>query len=202
MKKEKFLINMTKDEMLKFYTNMMIEDSIRECSDFSTWTYLTDYGDGIDLSKYKDEILELLYRDERIADVTINDELCVDMVFYTSYCPYFYDEVDIDLKEEIKILADFYYYSSQRVYQDGYISVRTLIDDFTERINHNEREKIENTYNVLKKNIINTGFIDKYIQSDNETFVTIKNNKEFDTLIEIRIKELQLQHEIEDEEEF
>lgn len=201
MEERKFTINMTKDEMLKFYTDMMIEDSIKECSDFSTWTYLTDYGDGIDLSKYKDEILELLYRDERIADVTINDELCVDMVFYTSYCPYFYDEVDIDLKEEIEILADFYYYSSERVHQEGYISARNLINDFTRKINYNEKEKIEYTYNILKKNIIDIGFIDKYIQSNNETFITRDNKKEFDALLEIRINELQNQLEKEDEEE-
>lgn len=201
MKKEKFLISMTKDEMLKFYTNMMVEDSIRECSDFSTWTYLTDYGDGIDLSKYKNEILELLYRDERIADVTINDELCVDMVFYTSYCPYFYDEEEIDLKDEIKILSDFYYYSSHRVYEEGYISVRNLIENFAKINNKNEREKIDYISNILKKNIINTGFIDKYIQRDNETFITIRNKKEFDALLDIRINELQNQLEKEDEEE-
>ena len=53
MQEENFQISMTKDEMLKFYTNKMIEDGIRGTSDFNTWVYLKDYGDGIDLTKYK-----------------------------------------------------------------------------------------------------------------------------------------------------
>lgn len=192
---------MTKDEMLRFYTNKIIEEGIRECSEFNISLYLTEYGDGIDLSKYKNEILELLYRDERIADVMIDDELCVDMVFYTSYCPYFYDEVDVASKEESKILSDFYYYCSSRVYQDGYISVRALINNFIEKINYNEQERRDNTYNILKKNIVEMGFLDKYIESNNETFVTLKNKKEFENLIEIRINELQKQYKREEEEE-
>lgn len=198
MQEEKFQISMTKDEMLKFYTNKMIEDGIRECSEFNISLYLTEYGDGIDLSKYKNEILELLYRDERIADVMINNDLCVDMVFYTSYCPYFYDEVDIDNKEESEILSDFYYYCSSRIYQDGYVSVRALINNFIEE----KIDQKEETYNILKKNIVETGFIDKYIESSNETFVTLKNKKEFEALLEIKINELQKQHETEEQEEF
>ena len=198
MQEEKFQISMTKDEMLKFYTNKMIEDGIRECSEFNISLYLTEYGDGIDLSKYKNEILELLYRDERIADVMINNDLCVDMVFYTSYCPYFYDEVDIDNKEESEILSDFYYYCSSRIYQDGYVSVRALINNFIEK----KIDQKEETYNILKKNIVETGFIDKYIESSNETFVTLKNKKEFEALLEIKINELQKQHETEEQEEF
>lgn len=204
MQEEDFQISMTKDEMLKFYTNKMIEDGIRGTSDFNTWVYLKDYGDGIDLTKYKNEILQLLYQDERIADANINnDEFWVDMVFYTSYCPYYYDEIDIDKKEESKILSDFYYYCSSRVYQDGYITIRALIDDFTNRVVPNEREERDTMEYVLKKNIVETGFIDKYIQSDNETFITLDNKKEFEALLEIRINELQKEHEEQkDEEEF
>ena len=55
---------------------------------------------------------------------------------------------------------------------------------------------------VLKKNIVETGFIDKYIQSDNETFITLDNKKEFEALLEIRINELQKQYETEEQEEF
>lgn len=198
MQEENFQISMTKDEMLKFYTNKMIEDGIRECSEFNTSLYLTEYGDGIDLSKYKNEILELLYRDERVADVMINDELCVDMVFYTSYCPYFYDEVDIDSKEESGILSDFYYYCSSKVYQDGYISVRTLIDSFVEE----KLNRKEDTYNVLKKNVVEIGFIGKYIENNNETFITLENKKEFEALLEIKINELQKQNKTEEQEEF
>ena len=198
MQEENFQISMTKDEMLKFYTNKMIEDGIRECSEFNISIHLAEYGDGIDLSKYKDEILEILYRDERVADVMIDEDLCIDMVFYTSYCPYFYDEVDIDSKEEIEILSDFYYYCSSRVYNDGYVSVRALINNFIEE----KIDKKDDIYNVLKKNIVEKRFIDKYIENNNETFVTLKNKKEFETLLEIKINELQKQLKTEEQEEF
>lgn len=198
MQEEKFIISMTKDEMLRFYANKLVEDGIRECSEFNISVYLTEYGDGIDLSKYKNEVLEILYRDERVADVMINDNLCIDMVFYTSYCPYFYDEVNIDSKEESKILSDFYYYCSSRVYQDGYISVRALINNFVDE----KLDKKDNIYNILKKNIVDMGFIDEYIENNNETFVTLKNKKEFENLLEIKINELQKQYETEEQEEF
>lgn len=197
MQNKKFEINMTKDEMLRFYTNKIIEEGIKECSEFNISLYLTEYGDGIDLSKYKNEILELLYRDERVADVMIDDELYIDMVFYTSYCPYFYDKVDIEPKEESEILSEFYYYCSSRVYEDGYMSVRALINNFIEE----HLEKSEDVYNVLKKNIVEIGFINKYIENNNETFVTLKNKKEFEELIKARINELQKQYDREDEEE-
>lgn len=198
MQEENILISMTKEEMLKFYTNKMIEDGIRECSEFNTSIYLTEYDNGIDLSKYKDEILEILYKDERIADVMINEELCVDMVFYTSYCPYFYDEVDIGSKEESEILSDFYYYCSSRVYENGYVSIRALINGFVEE----KLDQKDYAYNILKKDIVETGFIDKYIENNNETYITLKNKKEFETLLEIKINELSKQFETKEQEEF
>ena len=195
---EEFVINMTKEEMLKFYVNKIVEDGIRECYEFNTSIYLNAYGDGIDLTKYKDEILQLLYRDERIADVTINNEMCIDMVFYTSYCPYFYDEVyTLDSKEQSEILSDFYYYSSSRVFENGYSSIRSLIDGF---VNNKDEDSRDDIYNVLKKNIIETGFIDKYIEDSNETFVTLENKKEFEKMLHDRIKTLE--QNLEAEEEF
>ncbi len=194
-----FTISMTKEEMLKFYVNKIIENGIRECSEFNFSVYLTEYGDGIDLTKYKDEILKLLYKDERIADVTIDDEMCIDMVFYTSYCPYFYDEINtLDSKAQSEILSDFYYYSSSRVFENGYLSIRALIDDF---VNNKDEDYREDIYNTLKKNIIETGFIDKYIENNNETYVTLENKKEFEKLLLDRIKTLEKSSEAEYEEE-
>lgn len=197
--KEKFIVNMTKEDMLSFYTNKIIENSIRQCSEFNTSIYLTDYGDGIDLTKYKNEILQLLYRDDRIADVTIDENMCIDMVFYTSYCPYFYDEIDrLDTKEKIEILSDFYYYCSSRVFQDAYVSIRNLVEGF---INNKDEDSRNDIYNLLKKNIIETGFIDKYIEKNNETYITLENKNEFEKLLQKKIDYLNQQCEIEDENE-
>ncbi len=90
---EKFSIEMNKDEMLRYYENKIVEDGIKSCSEFNTIVNLTDYNTKeIKLEKYKNEILQLLYRDERVADVVIDDEFNVDMVFYTDYCPFYYDD--------------------------------------------------------------------------------------------------------------
>lgn len=99
--KEKFTINMSKEEMLRYYANKIVEDGIKGCLEFNTIVSLTDYNtSSIKLEKYKDEILQLLYKDERISDVVMDDELNINMVFYTDYCPfYFDDESDIKYKE-------------------------------------------------------------------------------------------------------
>lgn len=197
-KLELFEITMKKDDMLKYYANKIVEDGIRECSEFNIIMNLEDYG----ISEYKDEILQLLYRDRRVADVTLDNENNVDLVFWTSYCPYFYDAVeDVTLKEEKNILYDFYYYVNNRVIVDGYVSIRELINGYIARINYNDQERKDNTYNILKKNIVDTGFIDKYIESSNETFVSLKNYKEFENSLNERIEEIEKQEEAEHEEE-
>ena len=72
---EKFTINMTKEEMLRYYANKIVEDGIKSCSEFNTIVSLKDYNtNSIKLENYKNEILQLLYRDERISDVVIDDE--------------------------------------------------------------------------------------------------------------------------------
>lgn len=90
---EKFSIKMNKDEILRYYENKIVEDGIKSCTEFNTIVNLRDYNTNeIKLEKYKNQILQLLYRDERVADVLIDDEFNVDMVFYTDYCPFYYDD--------------------------------------------------------------------------------------------------------------
>lgn len=202
MDSKRFLISMTKNEMLSFFVNKIIEDGIKKCQEFKTSIDLKLYDGAIDFSQYKKDILEMLYKDERIADVMIDNELQIDMTFYTNYCPYFYDKVKkIQPKEESRILSDFYYYSNSRIYEEGCIAIRILIDDFTEKISHKKQEKIYNTYNILKKNMVEIGFIDKYIENNNETFLTLENNKEFKELLQIRINNLDKQYQEEEQEE-
>ena len=192
---------MTKEEMLKFFANKIVEQGIMECLEFNTIENLTDFRENIDLTEDKDKILEYISKDERVADVIIDDELNVDMVFYTDYCPYYYEENDEEDIEDIKnILSDFYYYCSSKVCEDGYITTRMLIENFC-KINTTNEERREYINNILKKEIIEVGFLDKYVEKDGNCFVTLKNKKEFETLIELRIKELEKQIERERQEE-
>ena len=183
---EKFSIEMNKDEMLRYYENKIVEDGIKSCSEFNTIVNLTDYNTKeIKLEKYKNEILQLLYRDERVADVVI-DEFNVDMVFYTDYCPFYYDDekniiynqiMDSPTYQGIE-LAEFVGYMGKRVIEDSYISTRNLINNYVQTKSLKDTDK-EILANFLKKSIIETGFSEKYIDNIN-VFVTYKNFQELE----------------------
>ena len=184
---EKFSIEMNKDEMLRYYENKIVEDGIKSCSEFNTIVTLTDYNTKeIKLEKYKNEILQLLYRDERVADVVIDDEFNVDMVFYTDYCPFYYDDekniiynqiMDSPTYQGIE-LAEFVGYMGKRVIEDSYISTRNLINNYVQTKSLKDTDK-EILANFLKKSIIETGFSEKYIDNIN-VFVTYKNFQELE----------------------
>lgn len=185
--KEKFTINMSKDEMLRYYANKIVEDGIKSCSEFNTIVSLKDYNtDNIKLENYKNEILQLLYRDERISDVVMDDELNIDMVFYTDYCPFYYDDKPSIKYNEILdsptyqaiMLVNLIDYMQNRVFQESYISTRNLINGFVETLQMNNENK-EILANFLKRNIIKTGFVDKYIDNVG-VYVTHKNYKELE----------------------
>ena len=140
----------------------------------------------LELEKYKNEILQLLYRDERVADVVIDDEFNVDMVFYTDYCPFYYDDekniiynqiMDSPTYQGIE-LAEFVGYMGKRVIEDSYISTRNLINNYVQTKSLKDTDK-EILANFLKKSIIETGFSEKYIDNIN-VFVTYKNFQELE----------------------
>ena len=144
------------------------------------------------IEKYKNQILQLLYRDERVADVVIDDEFNVDMVFYTDYCPFYYDDEKNVIYNEIMDsptyqgieLAEFVGYMGKRIIEDSYISTRNLINNYVQTKNLKDTDK-EILANFLKKSIIETGFTEKYIDNIN-VFVTYKNFQELEKgLIEI-----------------
>ena len=55
---EKFKIEMTKDEMIRFYANKIVEDGIKETTEFNT---IVDSGNYKGINKYKNEILQQIY---------------------------------------------------------------------------------------------------------------------------------------------
>ena len=187
MKDKKFIINMTESEMLRFFANKIVEDGIRGCTEFSNVVSLTGYNtNNIQLENYKNELLQLLYRDERVADVAIDNELNVDIVFYTDFCHIYYDKkdsmaysdiIDSPTYQEI-ILVEFLDYIQERINEESCISTRRLINEFiSDRPLTNENKS--QLSNFLKKNIIRTGFADKYIDNIN-VYVTTQNNKELE----------------------
>ena len=58
MEEKLISVIMTKEEMLKFFSNKIVEQGIMDCSEFNTIENLEDFGENIDLTKDKDKILE------------------------------------------------------------------------------------------------------------------------------------------------
>ena len=83
---KKFKIEITKDELIRFYANKVVEDGIRDCWEFSNIININDYGENV--AKFKNLILERIYRDERVADVNLDKAGNFDMIFYTDMSEY------------------------------------------------------------------------------------------------------------------
>ena len=196
---EKFKIEMTKDEMIRYYANKIVEDGIKDCYEFSNVIDINDYGD---VAKYKKEILERIYRDERVADVNLDRYGNFDMVFYTDFCPYYFDldtiidnNYIIDPFSEIDMLQEFGgYYAEKCLFDNPYISIRNLINQFVETQTDN-KEKREVLSNIIKMKLNESDFLEKNIDGI-EVYVTPKNYKELEKVIEESIGSLE-QEELE-----
>ena len=184
---EIFKIEMTKDEMIRYYANKIVEDGIKNCLEFNIAININDYK-GMD--KYANEILNQIYRDERVADVNLDDDGNFDMVFYTDFCPFYYDEEED--KENIafyhntvkrKIIENFIdYYRNYHLFCDPYVSTRVLINEYMENKDLKNKKIKEQLANMLKTYIVKSGFVDKNIENT-EAFITPKNYKEFENLL-------------------
>ena len=190
---------MTKDEMIRYYANKIVEDAIKDCCDFSNVIDINDYGD---VAKYKKEILERIYRDERVADVNLDRYGNLDMVFYTDFCPYYFDldtiidnNYIIDPFSEIDMLQEFgSYYAEKCLFDNPYISIRNLINQFVETQTDN-KEKREVLSNIIKMKLNESDFLEKNIDGI-EVYVTPKNYKELEEVIKESIGSLE-QEELE-----
>lgn len=191
----KFKIEMTEDEMIRFYANKIVEDGIRNSSEFSNVIDINDYGDNI--ARFKNEILERIYRDERVADVNLDKEGNFDMVFYTDFCPYYFDldkiiesNYIIDPFETIAILKEFAgYYIEKCLFDNPYISIRNLINQYVEEQTDN-LEKREVMSNIIKMKINESDFIRENIDGI-EVYITPHNYKELKQAIEDNIQDIE-----------
>lgn len=89
---EKFNIEMTKDEMIRYYASKIIEAGLKECIQCNIVVDTKKYNL---INEYKKEILEQISKDERIADVELDVDGNFDMIFYTDFCPN-YDEEELE----------------------------------------------------------------------------------------------------------
>lgn len=193
---KKFKIEITKDELIRFYANKVVEDGIRDCWEFSNIININDYGENV--AKFKNLILERIYRDDRVADVNLDKAGNFDMIFYTEYCPYYYDIDEIkensyyiDKFSQIDMLKEFSgYYIEKCLFNNPYISIRHLINQFVgEQTNDKEQRKL--MYNIIKMKINETNFISNNIDIDGvEVYITPHNYKELQQAIEESIQNI------------
>lgn len=178
---------MTKDEMIRYYANKMVEDGIKDCYEFSNIININDYGD---IAKYKNKILEKIYRDERVADVNLDKEGNFDMVFYTDYCPFYYDdgkfisenEYNYNVLIKKELLSEFSrYYAERCLFENPYISIRNLLNQFTEEksVVQENRDAIKN---IIKKVLNESNFMENNIDGI-EIYITPKNYKALEKVI-------------------
>lgn len=195
--KQEISIKMTIQEAVKYYSNKIIEDSLSECSEFNYCMDMDYYNDNGFIKEHQNQILEELKHDERIADVYIDKEHeTFDMVFWTDYCPSYYEENDLSKEIQSMILRKLVNQLigiMNSVAKSINISTQQIIEGI---INRNEFkiplsiEEKEYAINMLKESICNTSFFNKYLDKY-KVIVTKENAVELILELQDKIKQLE-----------
>lgn len=186
--KQLFKIELSKQEMLKFFENKIVEDEACKSNEGMATICLSDYStNSINLEKYRKEIIELLYKDYRVANVEIGNDNSILIDIYKEFCPFYYDEEE---SESVFVYQDFLitHFSSflkteleKREYVDLLESIKFFSNEF-------KKDKIESgVYNFIKGLALKIGFIDKYLE-DTKIYVTKESFME----LEEKLKEEQI----------
>ena len=193
---ENYVVNMNKDEMIRFYADKIIYDCITDCSENNRIFYVDEYKDNDFIIKNFAEIVNRINLDERVSDLEVDsDKKEIDMIFYLEYCPHYYIE-DLDISNESRItylkkfknyICDCKMYTPERWLRTN---TRELINDFYTSECYYEEDK-DLVYNVLSEELNRCGFIDKYLDGYTVN-VNIDNIEDLINCLDERIKELQL----------
>lgn len=193
-------VTMTKQEAIKYYANKIVEDSLADCSEFNYCMSNEYYEDDGFVKENQEEILEIIKLDERVADVYIDKSSkpnTFDMVFWTDYCPHYWDEYDLSKQTQSKVLRKFIDQliniknnsifllntSTQRVINDFLIANRF-------RFPLTEEEKDESS-NMLKEFICNTNFFNKYL-AKYKVVINKENIKELIVELQEKLQSLEI----------
>lgn len=192
---EKFTVELSEDEMIRYYANKIVEDALSDCSEYNYCLDVDTYNDNGFVEFHQKEILDRISKDERVAEVYIDTSVqphSFDMIFIMDYCPYYYEENELHPQTErtclkmfldkMKELEDYIHIRTTRDLIRGFMNSYIENDD---RIDYDDKDEI---YYSLKEHLCNTGFIDKYIDRY-EVYVTRDNINE---LIELLEKELSI----------
>lgn len=188
--KTKYSIELTEDEMIRYYANKIVEDALSDCSEYNYCLDVDSYNDNGFVEFHQDEILDRISKDERVAEVYIDKSSqphSFDMIFLMDYCPYYYEENELHPQTErtclklfldkIKELKEYIHIRTTRDIIRSFMNSYIESDD---RIDFDDKDEV---YYSLKEHLCNTGFIDKYIDKY-EVYVTKDNINELINLLE------------------
>lgn len=190
-----YIVEMNKDEMIRYYADKIVYDSITDCSENNRIFSVDEYTNNDFIIKNFAEIVKRINLDERVSDLEVDsDKKEIDMVFYLDYCPHcFQEDLDIADDNRCRYIENFKNYINHytEMRPDRWIrtNTRELIRDFISI--KCENEDTELVYNVLKEELYNCGFIDKYLDGYTVN-VNADNVGDLVDCLEERIKDLQL----------
>lgn len=181
MANEKYTIEMTKNEMLKFYANKIINESIVKCSKDNGCFVPTIFLKDKLIIKNLEEIAKEIQKNRKVVKVSIDKNFNeIDISFYAKYCPRYYRE---DISIENKDGYDFINRFVELLKQIGYPGTATNTRDVIMKCIEYKCPKDKDMgvmYDVLSIALNRSGFIDKYI----EGYTVPVNEKNLQELIE------------------
>lgn len=193
-------VTMTKQEAIKYYANKIVEDSLVECSEFNYCMTIEHYNDDGFVKENQEAILEEIKKDERVADVYIDKSdkpNTFDMVFWTDYCPHYYEEYELPKSTQSMVLRKFI---DQLInIKDNSIfllnaTTQNIINDLLKankfRFPLTDEEKTH-ANNMLKEYISNTNFFSNYLDKY-KVIVNKENIKELIVELQGKLQNLEI----------
>ena len=181
MANEKYNIEMTKDEMLKFYANKIINESIVKCSKDNGCFVPTIFLKDKLIIENLEEIAREIQKDKKVVKVSIDKNFNeIDISFYAKYCPRYYrEDKSIQNQDGYDFIKKFVEILKQIDYPGTATNTRDVIMKCIEYKCPKDKD-MGAMYDVLSIALNKSGFIDKYIDG----YTVPINEKNLQELIE------------------
>jgi len=180
MDNDKYNIEMTKDEMIKFYANKIINDSIVKCSKDNACFVPTIFLKDKLIIDNLEEIAKEIQKDRKVVKVTTDKNFNeIDISFYAKYCPRYYrEDKSIENEEGYDFINQFVEFLKQIDYPGTVTNTRDVIMKCIEYKCPKDKD-MGAMYDVISIALNKSGFIDKYI----EEYTVLINEKNLEELI-------------------
>lgn len=177
---KKYTIELTEEELIRFYANKIIEDSLDDCTEFHYDMSVNQYEDNGFIEQHREQIIDRINKDNKVLEVYYDEEYStINMCFGIDWCPYYYEDYYLDCEFERNLLRHFL--NTELKDLEKVIDVRTTrdlirqyMDLYIENSGQYEDEVKDAIYYCLKEHICNIGFVGKYIDKY-EVYVTKDN---------------------------